>query len=103
MLKHFSYKLENINNPKLKLVMEDKQDYREQEINLSDSDKERILGMVGTLSKEELDKLFYEVLTPINFNMMVTPKEIDFIIEKLSMLIGNGINKSLHDAFNTTN
>ena len=35
--------------------------------------------------------------------MMVTPKEIDFIIEKLSMLIGNGINKSLHDAFNTTN
>lgn len=103
MLKHFSYKLENINNPKLKLVMEDKQDYRGQEINLSDIDKERILGMVGTLSKEELDKLFYEVLTPINFNMMVTPKEIDFIIEKLSMLIGNGINKSLHDAFNTTN
>ena len=83
--------------------MEDKQDYRGQEINLSDIDKERILGMVGTLSKEELDKLFYEVLTPINFNMMVTPKEIDFIIEKLSMLIGNGINKSLHDAFNTTN
>ena len=32
-----------------------------------------------------------------------TDAEIDFIIEKLSMLIGNGINKSLHDAFNTTN
>ena len=103
MLKHFSYKLENINNPKLKLVMEDKQDYREQKISLSDSDRGKILGMLGTLSKSELDKLFYEVLTPINFNMMVTPKEIDFIIEKLSMLIGNGINKSLHDVFNTTN
>lgn len=103
MLKQFSYKLENINNPKLKLVMEDKQDYREQKISLSDSDRGKILGILGTLSKSELDKLFYEVLTPINFNMMVTPKEIDFIIEKLSMLIGNGINKSLHDVFNTTN
>lgn len=103
MLKQFSYKLQNINNPKLKLISEDKQNYSNQEINLSDNDKERVLGIVGTLSKEELNKLFYEVLTPINFNMMVTPKEIDFIIERLSMLIGNGINKSLHKAFNPTN
>lgn len=103
MLKQFSYKIANINNPKMKLISEDKQDYSNQDINLSDSDKERILGLVGTLSKEELNKLFYEVLTPIDFNMMVTPKEIDFIIERLSMLIGNGINKSLHETFNPTN
>ena len=103
MLKQFSYKIANINNPKMKLISEDKQDYSDQDINLSDSDKERILGLVGTLSKEELNKLFYEVLTPIDFNMMVTPKEIDFIIERLSMLIGNGINKSLHETFNPTN
>ena len=38
-----------------------------------------------------------------NFNFIVTPKEIDFIIERLSMLIGNGINKSLHETFNPTN
>lgn len=103
MLKHFSYKIQNINNPKMKLIMEDKQDYRNQKINLSSEDKEKILGMIGTLSKEELDKLFLEVLTPINSNMMVTPKEIDFVIERLSMLIGNGINKSLHENFNPTN
>ena len=103
MLKQFSYKIANINNQKMKLISEDKQDYSDQDINLSDSDKERILGLVGTLSKEELNKLFYEVLTPIDFNMMVTPKEIDFIIERLSMLIGNGINKSLHETFNPTN
>ena len=34
---------------------------------------------------------------------MVTVKEIDFMIEKFALLIGNGINKSLHEAYNTTN
>ena len=34
---------------------------------------------------------------------MVTPKEIDFVIEKLSLLIANGINKSIHKRFNPTN
>ena len=29
--------------------------------------------------------------------MMVTPKEIDFIIEKLSLLISKGINTTLHN------
>ena len=32
--------------------------------------------------------------------MMVTPKEIDFVIEKLSDVIGNQINKALHDEVN---
>ena len=29
--------------------------------------------------------------------MMVTPKEVDFLIEKLSNLIGNGLNEALHN------
>ena len=33
---------------------------------------------------------------------METPKEIDFQIEKLSLLIANSLNKSLHDNFNPT-
>ena len=32
-------------------------------------------------------------------NLIVTPTNIDFMIEKLSILIGNGINISLHDNF----
>ena len=51
---------------------------------------------------EDFKKLIYEVLFPINYNLMVTPKEIDFIIDKLSLLIGNGINKVLHKSFKTT-
>ena len=42
-------------------------------------------------------QLLFEVLTPIGYNMMVTPKEVDFLIEKLSNLIGNGINETLHN------
>ena len=28
---------------------------------------------------------------------MVTPKEVDFVIEKLSDVIGSGINKAIHN------
>ena len=59
--------------------------------------------MVGTLSEEEFKQLLVEVLSPIDYNLMVTPKEVDFIIRKLSTLIGSAINKSLHSSYNTTN
>ena len=36
-------------------------------------------------------------------NFIVTPTNIDFMIEKLSILIGNGINISLHKNFNRQN
>ena len=39
----------------------------------------------------------------IKNNFIVTPTNIDFLIEKLSILIGNGINISLHKNFNRQN
>ena len=60
----------------------------------------------GETTKEyydEFKKLILEVLSPINYNLMVTPKEIDFVIDKLGLLIGNSINKVLHNSYNTTN
>ena len=53
-----------------------------------------MLGLVGLLSEEELINLIYEVLTPIGYDLMVTPKEIDFLIEKLSDVISYGINQT---------
>ena len=44
----------------------------------------------------EVKELIYEVLTPIGYNLMVTPKEVDFVMNKLSLLIGSAINSSLH-------
>lgn len=103
MLKQFSFKINNSNKASLKLVDEMHQDYRGEEKELSSFDKERILGMIGELSEDEFKQLIYEVLSPIQSNLMVTPKEVDFMIDKLGLLIGNGINKSLHASFNPTN
>lgn len=103
ILKKISYKLDNVNNLKLKLISDNNQDYSSHKTNLSQDLKEKILGIVGTLNEEDLKKLIYEVLSPIDYNLMVTPKEIDFIIEKLSLLIGNSLNKSIHKIPNPTN
>ena len=103
LLKQISYKMENQQNMKLKLIPNESENYQNHEEKLSDKEKEDVLGMVGLLDEQELKKLLLEVLIPVNYNMMVTPKEIDYVIEKLSLLIGNAINKSLHEHFNPTN
>ena len=103
LLKQISYKIENQNSQKLKLILPQNQNYKEHTKELNDSQKEDVLGMVGLLSEDELKQLLLEVLLPVNYNMMVTPKEIDYVIEKLGLLIGNALNKSLHSHFNPTN
>lgn len=103
MEKQFSFKLNNLDNKMLKLIPESIQDYTKETSKLSKENKKEILGEIGALTEAEFKQLVYEVLSPINYNLMVTPTEIDFIIERLALLIGNGINKSLHKHFNPTN
>ena len=103
LLKQISYQLDNQQNDKLKLIPIQNQNYKNHQSDLSKEQKEDILGMVGLLNEQELKQLLLEVLLPVNYNMMVTPKEIDFLIDKLSMLLGNMINKSLHNSYNPTN
>ena len=103
LLKQISYQLDNQQNDKLKLIPIQNQNYKNHQSDLSKEQKEDILGMVGLLNEQELKQLLLEVLLPVNYNMMVTPKEIDFLIDKLSMLLGNMINKSLHHSYNPTN
>lgn len=102
LLKQLSYKIKNINNVKDKLKNINNIDYSKQDIIFNEEGKEKVLGMIGTLNDDELKDLFSEVLTPLNYNLMVTPKEVDFIMEKLGTLIGNGINKCLHESYNPT-
>lgn len=71
--------------------------YLNKEVSASNDDKKTFLGLVGLLSERELVLLTDEVLTPIGYNLMVTPKEIDFVIEKLSDVISYGINHSLNE------
>ena len=96
MHKHYTYSKLNIDNP-LNKLMAYSPNYLKEKITLKKKDKETLLGIVGTLDDNEIKQLLFEVLTPIGFNLMVTPKEVDFLVEKLSLIIGNGINKSLHE------
>lgn len=73
-----------------------KANYLKKDINLNINDKQKIFGIIGNLKDEEIHELISEVLQPINYNLMVTTKEIDFLIDKLTELISDGINKSLH-------
>lgn len=82
-------------NPKSKLTFNNV-NYLNSDIEENLEEKEKLLGLVGTLTQEELEVFIYEVLNPIGFNFMVTPKEIDFIIKKLSIIISNSINMTVH-------
>lgn len=97
LLKHFSYNKENYQ--KNKLVPVTLRDYQNHQKELTKEEKIKLLGEVGTLNDKEVRELIFEVLTPIGYNMMVTPKEIDFIIDKTSHILANSINKSLHKNF----
>ena len=48
------------------------------------------------VSSEEKYDLIKEVLEPFMPNVVVTPKEIDLIIDDLSIIIANGLNMALH-------
>lgn len=64
---------------------------------LTIEEKKELLGLVGGLSEDEIKELIYEVLNPIGYNLIVSTKEIDFIIEKLGKLLGDGLNSVLHE------
>lgn len=97
MEKHFSYVKDNIDNPANKLMINDINYIKKNNLkDLPSDEKKKYMGFLGELSEEEIKKLVYEVLSPINYNLMVTPKEVDFIIDKLSLILSEGINKSLH-------
>lgn len=96
MLQQFSYHKENIGKSSWKLAPVTNQNYLNQEKELTQEEKEQLLGMVGGLSEEEMKSLIFEVLTPIGYNLMVTVKEMDFITEKLASVLIHGINRVLH-------
>lgn len=97
MEKHFSYANEFFNNPASKLAVGKVNYLKKENIKeLDESQKEKYMGILGSLSDEDMKSLIYEVLSPINYNLMVTPKEVDFVIDKLSEVLSTGINKTLH-------
>lgn len=93
--KNYAYNKENMNKPSTKLKYQ--ANYLNEEIEMEKSDRIKLLGFIGMLSDDELQLLLNEVLNPIGYNYMVTPKEIDFVIKKMSNVISNSINRVLHN------
>lgn len=50
---------------------------------------------LNKLKKEDNYEEIKNALVPNDFNMIVTPKEIDDLIQNMSSVVARGINKSL--------
>ena len=93
--KHFAITTKNINNPLFKMTP--LTDIKSKNEKLNKKEIETLSGILGSLNETDRKNLIYEVLAKTEYNLMVTPKEIDFIIDKLSDLISIGINEVIHD------
>ena len=95
LIKKVSYHKKNFQ--KDKLTPSYNINYLKASEDLTIEEKKELLGLVGGLNEEEIKELIYEVLNPIGYNLIVSTKEIDFIIEKLGKLLGDGLNEILHE------
>ena len=96
LFKHISYIKENESINKLTFIKS--RNYKDKIKNqkLTEEEENTLLGLFGSLNKNEKRSLINEVLTDINLDLIFTPSEIDFLIDKLSNLIACAINNSLH-------
>lgn len=94
--KNYAYMKNNKDDPKQKLTLSSQINYLKKNYDITKEEKTNLLGILGTLSDEEIKELIYEILTPIGYNLMVTPKEVDFILKKLSNILSDSINAALH-------
>ena len=98
MKKLFSYSIKNKDNVVDKLIPSKKINYlKNNHYSLSKEELSYFLGVLGNLNDVEKKMLIKDVLTPIGYDLIVTPKEIDFIVVKLTSLIAEAINRSIHN------
>ena len=96
LFKHISYIKENEELNKLSFIKSKKYKDKIKNKKLTKDEENTLLGLFGSLNKMEKRALINEVLTDIDLDLIVTPSEIDFLIDKLSDLIASAINNSLH-------
>ena len=95
LFKHISYIKDNQSTNKLVFNRKNYKD-KIKDKDLSIEEKKDVLGLLGELSDTDKMNLIEEVLNSLEYNMIVTPKEVDFQIDKLSTVIADGINSVLH-------
>ena len=96
LFKHLSYIKDNSDLNKLTVRHFTNYLDKIKNLDLDNLEKENLLGIIGSLSDDDKKRLINEVLTAINYNLIVTPKEIDFVINKISNVISNSLNNAMH-------
>lgn len=64
--------------------------------NVSKNAQGNAIQLFENFSNQEKYELITESLNPYNLNLVVTPKDIDFIIGECSKIVGYAINKAMH-------
>ena len=95
LIKHISYIKDNNDTSKLSFYRKDYLN-KIKDKKLSINEISNLFGLFGGLNEEEKISLINEVLRNINLDLIVTPSEIDFLIDKLASLIACSINNVLH-------
>ena len=96
MFMHLNYLKNNYETSKLVVKRNNNYLDKIKSSKVSNEDKEILGGIIGSLDEEKKKNLISEVLNNINYNLIVTLKEIDFIIEKLANVISNSINNAIN-------
>jgi len=99
LFKHISYIKDNSSINKL-IVGRSNYLNKIKDRDLSKEEKEDFFGIVGTLTENDKYNLIKEVLNGIDYDLIVTPKDIDFVIDKLGEVIGFAINNALSEEIN---
>lgn len=95
LFNHLSYEIDNKDKKSLKFVPTISRDYKEHKNNFTKVEKENLLGIVGGLDSASSKDLMREVLLPLGYNYIVSSKEIDFVVKKISVLLADSLNNSL--------
>lgn len=69
----------------------------------NEKERKMYLGLLGNLRDEEKRQLIREVLTPLGYHLIVTPKEVDDFMEDMSHIMASGLNAALHDTIDINN
>ena len=96
LYKHISYIKDHEETNKLSFIKNKNYKNKIKDKKLTKEEENTLLGLFGELDNKDKLSLIKEVLNDIGLELIVTPSEIDFLIDKLSNTIANAINNSLH-------
>ncbi|MEW8956474.1 GPR endopeptidase [Clostridium sp.] len=64
------------------------------------SESSKVYDMLRSIDKGDRNRLIHEILNPYVGDLVVTPKEVDAVIDSVSKIISTGINIALQPALN---